>query len=134
VLWFVIAVIHQRGSSQDFDRSLAQQGGPWNRMSIHIPKGKGPFPSWEVAAIIPAGGNSRCEGRMAGEEVEAWRQLLFSTLHLLTLRLRPRSFAGQDGRYPPIKIASRHGNQSVESCDISVEIAIHHQNGKQFVL
>lgn len=50
VPWFVIAVIHQRESSQDFSRSLAQ-GDPWNKVSVHVPKGRGPFKSWEDAAI-----------------------------------------------------------------------------------
>lgn len=50
VPWFVIAVIHQRESSQNFGRSLAQ-GDPWNEVSTHVPKGRGPFKSWEDAAI-----------------------------------------------------------------------------------
>lgn len=49
VPWFVIAVIHQRESSQNWMKSLAQ-GDPWNRVSTHVPKGRGPFPSWEAAA------------------------------------------------------------------------------------
>lgn len=50
VPWFVIAGIHQRESSQNFARSLAQ-GDPWNQVSTHVPKGRGPFDSWEAAAI-----------------------------------------------------------------------------------
>jgi lysozyme family protein len=50
VPWAVIAVIHQRESSQDWLRSLAQ-GDPWNRVSVHVPAGRGPFASWEEAAI-----------------------------------------------------------------------------------
>lgn len=50
VPWFVIAVIHQRESSQDWTRSLAQ-GDPWNRVSTHVPAGRGPFRSWEEAAV-----------------------------------------------------------------------------------
>jgi len=50
VPWFIIAVIHERESSQDWSRSLAQ-GDPWNKVSIHLPKGRGPFKSWEEAAI-----------------------------------------------------------------------------------
>ena len=50
VPWFVIAVIHQRESSQNFSRSLAQ-GDPWNAVSTHVPKGRGPFSSWEAAAV-----------------------------------------------------------------------------------
>jgi lysozyme family protein len=50
VPWFVIAVIHMRESSQRWDRSLAQ-GDPIDRVSVNVPKGRGPFSSWEAAAI-----------------------------------------------------------------------------------
>lgn len=50
VPWFVIAVAHERESSQRWDRSLAQ-GDPWNQVSTHVPRGRGPFSSWEEAAI-----------------------------------------------------------------------------------
>lgn len=50
VPWAVIAVIHQRECSQDWIGSLAQ-GDPWNRVSVHVPAGRGPFRSWEEAAI-----------------------------------------------------------------------------------
>lgn len=50
VPWYVIAVIHERESSQDFSKSLAQ-GDPWNRKSVHVPSGRGPFTSWEDAAV-----------------------------------------------------------------------------------
>jgi lysozyme family protein len=50
VPWAVIAVVHERESSQDWTGSLAQ-GDPWNRVSIHVPAGRGPFRSWEEAAV-----------------------------------------------------------------------------------
>lgn len=50
VPWFFIAVTHQRESSQDWSRSLAQ-GDPWNRKSSHVPAGRGPFKSFEDAAV-----------------------------------------------------------------------------------
>jgi lysozyme family protein len=50
VPWYIIAVIHQRESSQSWSASLAQ-GDPWNAESIHVPKHRGPFASWEAAAI-----------------------------------------------------------------------------------
>jgi lysozyme family protein len=50
VPWFVIAVIHEREASQDWSGNLAQ-GDPWNRESVHVPAGRGPFRSWEEAAI-----------------------------------------------------------------------------------
>ena len=50
VPWPAIAVIHERESSQDWRASLAQ-GDPWNRVSVHVPAGRGPFGSWEDAAI-----------------------------------------------------------------------------------
>jgi len=50
VPWFAIAVIHERECSQDWAGSLAQ-GDPWGRVSVHVPAGRGPFESWEGAAI-----------------------------------------------------------------------------------
>jgi lysozyme family protein len=49
VPWFVIAVIHERESGQNWFANLAQ-GDPWNKVSIHVPAGRGPFRSWEDAA------------------------------------------------------------------------------------
>ena len=50
VPWFVIAVIHEREASQSWTANLAQ-GDPFNRRSTHVPRGEGPFSSWEEAAI-----------------------------------------------------------------------------------
>lgn len=50
VPWFVIAVIHERECSQNWKGSLAQ-GDPWNTKSVHVPVGRGPFKSWEEAAL-----------------------------------------------------------------------------------
>jgi lysozyme family protein len=49
VPWFVVAVIHEREASQDWAANIAQ-GDPWNRRSVHEPKGRGPFKSWDDAA------------------------------------------------------------------------------------
>jgi lysozyme family protein len=50
VPWGIIAVIHEREASQSWKANLAQ-GDPWNKVSIHVPKGRGPFKSWEDAAV-----------------------------------------------------------------------------------
>ncbi|HWE85492.1 MAG TPA: peptidoglycan-binding protein [Terracidiphilus sp.] len=50
VPWPVIALIHQRECSQNWALSIAQ-GDPWNQVSVHVPSGRGPFGSWEEAAI-----------------------------------------------------------------------------------
>jgi lysozyme family protein len=50
VPWFVIAVIHERECSQSWSRSIAQ-GDPWDKKSTHVPAGRGPFKSWENAAV-----------------------------------------------------------------------------------
>lgn len=42
VPWFVIAVIHERESSQDFTRQLGQ-GDPLDQVSRHVPRGMGPY-------------------------------------------------------------------------------------------
>jgi lysozyme family protein len=55
VPWFVIAVIHERESSQDWTGSLAQ-GDPWNKVSVHVPAGP--------IQILGRGGHRRpCELR-----------------------------------------------------------------------
>jgi lysozyme family protein len=50
VPWPFLAVAHERESSQDWNRSLAQ-GDPWSGVSVHVPAGRGPFRSWGDAAI-----------------------------------------------------------------------------------
>jgi lysozyme family protein len=50
VPWFIIAVIHEREASQSWRANIAQ-GDPWNKISIHVPRGRGPFDSWSDAAI-----------------------------------------------------------------------------------
>ena len=50
VPWWVIAVIHEREAGQSWARSLAQ-GDWWSSVSIHVPKGRGPFKSFYDAAI-----------------------------------------------------------------------------------
>ncbi len=50
VPWFIIAVIHEREASQSFAANIAQ-GDPWNRVSVHVPAGRGPFASFEAAAV-----------------------------------------------------------------------------------
>ena len=46
----VQACICEREDGTNFSKSPAQ-GDPWNRVSIHVPRGIGPFPSWKAAAI-----------------------------------------------------------------------------------
>lgn len=50
VPWVFIAVTHEREASQSWSKSLAQ-GDPWNKVSTHVPVNRGPFVSWEAAAI-----------------------------------------------------------------------------------
>lgn len=50
VPWYFIAVVHEREASQDWTGSLAQ-GDPWNKVSVHVPVGRGPFRSWAAAAV-----------------------------------------------------------------------------------
>lgn len=50
VPWWVVAVIHEREAGQDWKASIAQ-GDPWNKISKHVPKGRGPFKSWFDAAV-----------------------------------------------------------------------------------
>lgn len=50
VPWWVIAVIHEREASQRWNANIAQ-GDPWNAVSKHVPRGRGPFKSFRDAAI-----------------------------------------------------------------------------------
>ncbi len=50
VPWWIIAVIHEREASQDWSRGIAQ-GDPWDAVSRHTPTGRGPFQSWQAAAV-----------------------------------------------------------------------------------
>ncbi len=50
VPWWLIALLAERESGQDWSRSLAQ-GDRWDRKSVNVPRGRGPFPSWEAAAL-----------------------------------------------------------------------------------
>lgn len=50
VPWPIIAVIHEREASQSWKANLAQ-GDPFNKVSTHVPRGEGPFASWEEAAV-----------------------------------------------------------------------------------
>jgi lysozyme family protein len=51
VPWPIVAIIKEREAGADpaFKRSIAQ-GDPWNAPSRNVPKGRGPFASWEAAA------------------------------------------------------------------------------------
>lgn len=54
VPWVIIAVIHERESSQNFNTQLGQ-GDPLSRVSVHVPKGEGPYTgadAWDRAAYI----------------------------------------------------------------------------------
>lgn len=53
VPWYVIALIHEREASQNFNTQLGQ-GDPLGRVSTHIPRGMGPYTgpgAWERAAV-----------------------------------------------------------------------------------
>lgn len=50
VPWWFIGITHYRESNLDFSTNLAQ-GDPWNKKSTHVPKGRGPFNSFEEAAV-----------------------------------------------------------------------------------
>lgn len=50
VPWYFIAVAHEREASQRWDTQLGQ-GDPLDRVSIHVPKGRGPFATWEDGAV-----------------------------------------------------------------------------------
>lgn len=48
--WYFVAAIHCREASLNFNTYLGN-GDPLNKVSVHVPKGRGPFPTWEAGAI-----------------------------------------------------------------------------------
>lgn len=50
VPWWFIAVVHEREASQNWNTQLGQ-GDPLNKKSVHVPKGRGPFKTWEEGAV-----------------------------------------------------------------------------------
>lgn len=48
--WWFIAGLHMRESGYDFKGCL-QNGDPWNKVTVHVPRGLGPWSSWEAAAV-----------------------------------------------------------------------------------
>ena len=50
VPWFVIAALHNRESDADFATYLGN-GEPLDRKTTLVPKGRGPFDSWEAGAV-----------------------------------------------------------------------------------
>jgi lysozyme family protein len=49
VPWPFIAVVHEREATQNWTTQLGQ-GDPLDRVSIHVPRGRGPFKTWEDGA------------------------------------------------------------------------------------
>lgn len=50
VPWQDISVTHEREASQNWNTQLGQ-GDPLSRVSTHVPKGRGPFKTWEDGAV-----------------------------------------------------------------------------------
>lgn len=50
VPWWFIAVVHEREASQNWNTQLGQ-GDSLNKKSTHVPKGRGPFSTWEEGAV-----------------------------------------------------------------------------------
>lgn len=48
--WYFVAAIHLREASLNFNTYLGN-GDPLNKKSVHVPKNRGPFNSWEEGAI-----------------------------------------------------------------------------------
>jgi lysozyme family protein len=49
VPWAFIAVIHEREAAQNWQAQLGQ-GDPLDQVSVHVPRGRGPFKTWEDGA------------------------------------------------------------------------------------
>lgn len=59
VPWFVVAIINIMEMGTNFDGTLLN-GDDWSKKTVHYPSGKGPWGSWEEAAVYAI--NSEDEG------------------------------------------------------------------------
>lgn len=50
VPWYMVAAIHYREASLDFTTYLGN-GDPLNKVSVHVPAGRGPFKTWAAGAV-----------------------------------------------------------------------------------
>lgn len=50
VPWYFIAIVHEREADQKWNTQLGQ-GDPLNQVSVHEPKGRGPFATWVDGAV-----------------------------------------------------------------------------------
>jgi lysozyme family protein len=121
VPWAFVAVVHQREASQRWDTQLGQ-GDPLGRISVHVPVGRGPFSTWEDAAIdaltrcapYPARNNDWSIGRTL-TELEKYNGLAYAARG----RPSPYIWSGtdqyrsgkyvRDGVYDPEAIDSQLG-------------------------
>jgi len=63
VPWFIIAVIHERESSQSWKANLAQ-GDPWNKVSVHVPKGRAKAGKMQPWMHLPTAPRMRPSGQI----------------------------------------------------------------------
>lgn len=61
--WMLIAAIHERESGGNFSRYLGN-GDPLDRVTTHVPAGRGPFPDWESGAIDALGLFTSLKGKL----------------------------------------------------------------------
>jgi lysozyme family protein len=50
VPWWFVGLVHYRECGFNWAASIAQ-GDAWSKISVHVPRGRGPFKSWEDAAF-----------------------------------------------------------------------------------
>lgn len=50
VPWYLVASLHHMEANNDFSKCLAN-GDPIDRKTIHVPAGRGPWPTFEASAI-----------------------------------------------------------------------------------
>ena len=65
VPWWMIAGIHEREASQDWNTQLAQ-GDPLHKVSTNEPRGMGPFDTWEEGARCRRWGGRNKGGVVSG--------------------------------------------------------------------
>lgn len=50
VPWFFVGILHFKECSCDFSLTI-HNGDPWNKKTVRVPEGLGPWKSWEDAAV-----------------------------------------------------------------------------------
>ncbi len=94
--WPIVGVIHDRESGCDFGCNLAQ-GDHWDRKSIYVPAGEGPFGSFDEAAVhaLVRDDCASARLRLIGDPADSLRRNRSGAFPALSIA--PHAFPGPPG-------------------------------------